>query len=96
MLGADHALGTRSTPIGIEHGWPADKGRWLEDLMAREGLDPSEVAAVEDSDGDRELLEAAGMRFFVGRTAPGLPGVTHVPDADLAGIARTIVAAAPS
>jgi HAD superfamily phosphoserine phosphatase-like hydrolase len=96
MLGADHAFGTRLTPTGIEHVWPADKGRWLEQLMAREGLDSSQVAAVGDSDGDRELLEAAGMRFFVGRTALDVANLTHVPNGDLAEIARRIVAVAPS
>ena len=46
--------------------------------------------------GDRELLEAAGMRFFVGRTALDVANLTHVPNGDLAEIARRIVAVAPS
>ncbi len=93
LLGADHAYGTRLSASGIEHVWPADKGRWLAEHGAALGLERSQIAAVGDSDGDRELLEAAGMRFYVGSTAPSITGTAHLPDADIAEIARRILAA---
>jgi HAD superfamily phosphoserine phosphatase-like hydrolase len=93
-LGADHAYGTRLTSTGIEHVWPAEKGRCLSDMAARLGLSSQQVAAIGDSGGDRELLEAAGVRFFVGGSAPDLSDLVHVPDADLAEIAYRIVAIA--
>jgi HAD superfamily phosphoserine phosphatase-like hydrolase len=92
-LRADHTLGTRHSGTGIEHVWPSDKGPWLRNLSARLGLRPDQVAAVGDSANDRELLEAAGLRFFVGETPPEIPDVVHVPDADIEDIARRIVAA---
>src|ERR671936_2501059 len=58
-LGADYALGTRLVADRVEHVWPSDKGEWLRELRDRLGLPPQEVAAVGDSDGDRELLDAA-------------------------------------
>jgi phosphoserine phosphatase len=93
-LGAQHAVGTRITATGVEHFWPADKGAWLTALAGERDLAPAEIAAVGDSDGDRELLEAAGLRFFVGRRPPDLAAVRHRPDGDIAAIAREIVAVA--
>jgi HAD superfamily phosphoserine phosphatase-like hydrolase len=90
-LGADHAHGTRLTPAGIEHFWPAEKGAWLSALAARLHLASGQVAAVGDSDGDRELLVAAGARFFVGHRPPDLDGVVHLPDANLLTIADRIL-----
>jgi phosphoserine phosphatase len=60
-LGADYSHGTRLGPRGIEHVWPADKGPWLEALIQRLSLEREAVAAVGDSDGECELLEAAGL-----------------------------------
>jgi phosphoserine phosphatase len=91
-LGADYAHGTRHLPEGIEHVWPADKGRWLEDLSERLDLRRDQVAAIGDSENDRELLEAAGLRFFVGETPPTIPGLIHLPAADMSEIAGRIVA----
>lgn len=71
-LGADHTLGTRHGDTGIRHVWPSDKGRWLRDLSVRLGLQANQVAAVGDSANDRDLLEAAGLRFFVGETPPAI------------------------
>jgi phosphoserine phosphatase len=92
-LGADHTLGTRHGGAGIEHVWPSDKGPWLRDLSTRLGLRPDQVAAVGDSANDYDLLEAAGLRFFVGETRPEIPDVVHVPDADMEEIARRVIAA---
>lgn len=90
-LGADYILGTRLGPDGIEHVWPADKGPWLEVLIQRLSLERSAVAAVGDSDGDRELLQAAGLRFFVGDRPPDIPGLVHLPGGDMLDIARRMV-----
>jgi len=90
-LGADHAHGTRLTPTGIEHVWPAEKGAWLSALTDQLRLTPRQVAAVGDSSGDRELLEAASTRFFVGLDPPDLDGLVHVPDANLMTIADRIL-----
>ena len=90
-LGADYTYGTRLTERGIDHVWPEDKGRRLGDLGRSLALDPDEIAAVGDSGGDRELLAAAGVRFFVGRNTPDVPLVRHMPDANLLRIAEQIV-----
>lgn len=89
-LGADYAHGTRLTETGVEHVWPADKGRWLRALMKRLELHTASVAAVGDSDGDRELLECAGLRFFVGDRAPDLPQLVHMPRANMLEVAWLI------
>jgi phosphoserine phosphatase len=91
-LGADHAIGTSHTDDGVEHVWPEDKGLWLREMSARLGLDIQEVAAVGDSDGDREMLAASGLRIFVGDSALELPGVLHMPGADMYDVAERIVA----
>jgi phosphoserine phosphatase len=90
-LGADYAHGTRLGPRVIEHVWPADKGRWLEALIERLSLERAAVAAVGDSHGDRELLEAAGLRFFVGDMPPDIPRLVHLPGGNMLEIARRIV-----
>jgi phosphoserine phosphatase len=90
-LGADYAHGTRLSGVGIEHVWPEDKGPWLSALAESLGLAPAELAAVGDSDGDRELLAAAGLRFFVGREPADLPNVRHLPAADMLEIAERII-----
>ena len=90
-LGADYAHGTGLGARGIEHVWPADKGPWLEALIERLSLERAAVAAVGDSDGDRELLEAAGLRLFVGDRPPDIPGLVHLPGGDMLEIARRVV-----
>jgi hydroxymethylpyrimidine pyrophosphatase-like HAD family hydrolase len=49
------------------------------------------VAAVGDSDGDRELLDAGGLRFFVGERPPEVPQLVHMPHANMLDIARLMV-----
>jgi len=57
---------------GIDHVWPEDKGRWLEDVATKQGLHQRELAAVGDSGGDREMLAAAGrVSSWTGRRVPG-------------------------
>ena len=92
-FGADYFHGTQLLEQGIEHVWPEDKGAWLRALRCELGLEEREVAAVGDSEGDRELLEAATVRFFVGQQPlDGLPGVVHLPGADIFSIAQRLVA----
>ena len=90
-LGADFAIGTSHRDDGIDHVWPDDKGRWLRDFAARHQLDQRELAAIGDSDGDREMLAAAGFRVFVGDQPPELSNVLHMPGADMYEVAESIV-----
>jgi HAD superfamily phosphoserine phosphatase-like hydrolase len=90
-LRADYAHGTRLVDGWVEHVWPADKGRWLRELTKRVDLSPREVAAVGDSQGDRELLEAAGVRYCVGEGKVDVVGVIHLPRANMLAIAKRLV-----
>ena len=91
-LGADHAHGTRLVDGRVEHVWPADKGRWLRSLVARLGLPQQAVAAVGDSEGDRELLEAAGVRYCVGARKIDVAQVVHMPRASILELAQRVIA----
>jgi phosphoserine phosphatase len=90
-LGADFAVGTSHLDEGIEHVWPEDKGRWLQDFATQHGLHQGQVAAVGDSEGDREMLAAATFRIFVGDQAPDIPNVLHMPGADMYEVAKRII-----
>jgi phosphoserine phosphatase len=90
-LGADYTYGTGLTEHGIDHVWPEDKGLRLAELGHSLGLEREAIAAVGDSDGDRELLESAELRFFVGKDPPEIPNLRHLPDANLLTIAKQIV-----
>lgn len=92
-LGADYAHGTRLIDGRVEHVWPPDKGRWLRSLHARLDLPQQAVAAIGDSEGDRELLEAAGVRYCVGDQKIEVPEVVHMPRASILEIAERVVAA---
>jgi phosphoserine phosphatase len=92
MLGADYAYGTRLVDGRVEHAWPADKGRWLRNLIERLDLPQHAVAAVGDSEGDRELLEAAGVRYCVGAQKIEVADVVHMPRASILEIAQQVVA----
>ena len=90
-LGADHYVGTRLLDDGtVDHFWPEDKAVWLEKLMLRHGIEREQTAAVGDSWRDVPMLEAAAVRVYVGKVLP--PGLTamHMPDADIADIARLV------
>jgi phosphoserine phosphatase len=91
-LGADYAHGTRLDDGRVEHVWPADKGRWLRNLSAQLELPQQAVAAVGDSEGDRELLEAAGVRYCVGERKIAAAEVVHLPRASMLEIAQQLVA----
>ncbi len=91
-LGADHHVGTRLRHDGsVEHFWPEDKATWLQALMRREGIRHDETAAVGDSWRDVPMLEAAGVRVYVGTVLP--PGLTavHLPDGDIVDVARAVL-----
>lgn len=90
-FGADYAIGTDHTDTGIVHVWPSDKGRWIEETTHALALDRREVAAVGDSDGDREMLAAAGLRIFVGQRPPEMPETIHLPGADMLDVAHVIL-----
>jgi HAD superfamily phosphoserine phosphatase-like hydrolase len=91
QLGADYAHGTRLVDGLIEHVWPADKGEWLRELIERLDLSPREVAAVGDSEGDRELFEAAAMRCCVGERKVDVARVIHLPNANMLAVAKRLV-----
>lgn len=92
LLGADYWVGTRLADDGtVLHFWPDDKRRWLLQRARRLGVSPTQVAAVGDSDGDLEMLAAVGRPVFVGREAPLLPRLLHVPGGDFRPIARAIL-----
>jgi HAD superfamily phosphoserine phosphatase-like hydrolase len=90
-LGADFAVGTSMAGDVIDHVWPEDKGRWLREVATKQGLHQRELAAVGDSEGDREMLAAAGFRVFVGDQPLDLPDVLHMPGANMYEVAERIV-----
>ena len=95
-LGIEHRLGTSLRADGtIAHVWPADKAAWVQRLRDELGVPADGVAAVGDSDGDRELLASAALRIAVGRATLfyGVSGVVHLPRADLRDVADRIPAA---
>jgi phosphoserine phosphatase len=93
-LGADDAMGTRWNGDGpIDHFWPEDKARWLEQELAGRGLPRRRLAAVGDSSGDVPMLSLARSGFFVGGQMPAdLPHIVHWADAPIDGIARRLLA----
>jgi HAD superfamily phosphoserine phosphatase-like hydrolase len=91
-LGADYAHGTGLIDGRVELVWPADKGRWLRSLASRLHLPRQAVAAVGDSESDRELLEAAELRYCVGERKIEVSNVVHMPRASILEIAQLVVA----
>ena len=92
-LNVDDSIGTGLSDRGeITHVWPEDKPAWVDALAKRLQLDSTRVAAVGDSQGDRGMLTAAGLPYFVGPRE--LPGTTflHRPSADIATLAEEILA----
>jgi phosphoserine phosphatase len=56
------------------------------------GIAGERIAAVGDSIGDTEMLCAANLRFFVGKTFdPKLSSVVHLADADLRLVSERII-----
>ncbi len=91
-LGADYWVGTGLSEDGhIEHFWPEDKARWVQDLMRDLGLRREQVAAVGDSWGDTQMLRVVGHPFYVGERLPDGLEATHCPSGDIAEITRRIL-----
>jgi HAD superfamily phosphoserine phosphatase-like hydrolase len=93
QLQVDYFIGTRLEPDGtILHFWPRDKVTWSQGLRAMLRIPASRMAAIGDSGGNVEMLQAVRHPVFVGATLPSaLPGVTHLPGADIATVAHWIV-----
>ncbi|MCU0764533.1 MAG: haloacid dehalogenase-like hydrolase [Burkholderiaceae bacterium] len=92
QLGVVRFLGTQHLPNGeIVHVFGRDKARYLRELIATTGVPRDRVAAVGDTHGDVDMLREASMRFFVGKEAPSLESVYHLPDADLTLVADRIL-----
>jgi HAD superfamily phosphoserine phosphatase-like hydrolase len=93
QLHVEYFVGTRLEPDGtILHFWPRDKVTWIHGLRDTLRIPASRVAAVGDSGGDVEMLQAVRHPVFIGATLPsGLPGVTHLPGADIATVAQWII-----
>ena len=87
-------LGTQHLPSGeIVHVFGRDKARYLRELIVTTRIARDRVAAVGDSSGDIEMLLEADLRLFVGKEAPALEGVIHLPDADIKVVADAILEA---
>jgi HAD superfamily phosphoserine phosphatase-like hydrolase len=92
-LNVSHTLGTRIAEDGtIEHTWPRDKADWLRGLTSQIGIQSERTAAVGDSSGDLAMLQAAGLRFFVGLRRPADLTCIHLPAADIESVAENILA----
>ena len=94
QVGVEKFLGTQHLPNGeIVHIFGRDKARYLRQLVESMNIPRDRVAAVGDTPGDVEMLLEASMRFFVGKEAPTIETVDHVPDADLTLVADRILEA---
>lgn len=94
QLGVAKFLGTRLLPNGeILHVFGRDKARYLRELVESARVPSDRVAAVGDTHGDVDMLREASMRFFLGKEAPDLESVNHLPDVDLTVVADRILEA---
>jgi len=66
---------------------------WLSGLAAGLGTPMDRVAAVGDSGGDLDMLQAVGHPYWVGHDLPAGLSASHHPDGDIERIAQDIVAA---
>lgn len=92
-LGVEHWLGTELTASGeIHHIWPEGKGRWVRGLAGRLRVPLARTAAVGDSVGDLQMLQAVGVPVFVGRELPSAhQGWLHFPEADIEAVAKHLM-----
>ena len=92
-FGADYWVGTTLTDDGqIVHFGPHSKPVWLAELANSLGIALDEVAAVGDSGGDIAMLRAVGHAYYVGFSLPpDLPHAIHIPDANIASLAKAIL-----
>jgi phosphoserine phosphatase len=95
QFGADYFVGTRLSPEGrVVDFWPGDKAVWLRELAVKLGVPMERVAAVGDSSGDIEMLQAVGHPYWVGHDLPAGLRASHHPNGDIERIAQDIVATA--
>jgi phosphoserine phosphatase len=89
----DYFVGTRLEPDGtITHCWPRDQVTWVQGLGEALRMPVRRLAAIGDSAGAGERLRAVRHAVCVGATLPGdLPGVTHLPGADIATVAPWMI-----
>lgn len=90
-LGASQYLATSWHPGRITHVWPDDKAAWLESMRKQMHLNRAEVAVVGDSWGDVPMLRLAGLPIAVGSEPLDIPGLVHLPAADIRDVARRIL-----
>jgi HAD superfamily phosphoserine phosphatase-like hydrolase len=95
LLDVEHWLGTALEASGeIRHVWAEDKASWVRELALRLNVPFERTAAVGDSIGDREMLEAVGTAVFIGRELPApRPRWLHFPSADITSIAERLLSA---
>ncbi len=79
------------TTRNIRHAWGDTKSEYMHELAEALGIATTEIAAVGDSPGDYEMLRGAGLAIFVGNEPPDLTNVTHLPDADIRDVWKTIL-----
>ena len=93
QLDVRHYLGTDEQPDGaIAHVWGRDKARWLANLAGSYRIPRNRIAAVGDSTGDVDMLNAAHLRYFVGEArGPEIPALVCMPNADLMLVAESII-----
>ncbi len=75
----------------VTHSWIATKADFLRLTASESGIPISEVAAVGDSKGDYDMLRAARLPIYVGNGPIELNNITHLPDADIRDVSRTIL-----
>ena len=91
-LGIERILGTvLGADVVEDHVWPRHKAPWMRALADEQGVAMSRTAAVGDSSGDVEMLQAARCGVFVGKTSPAEWLGTHMPNADIRDVADHIL-----
>ena len=92
VLGIERSIGTvLGADVVLEHVWPRHKAPWLRALAEELGVAMERTAAVGDSSGDVEMLQASGCGVFVGESRPAAWHGMHMPGADIRDVADHIL-----
>ena len=92
ILGIDRSIGTiLGADVVLEHVWPRHKAPWLRALADELGVAIERTAAVGDSSGDVEMLQASACGVFVGEVRPAEWRGLHMPGADIRDVADQIL-----
>ena len=75
----------------IDHAWGETKRDFLLERAKELAITNEETAAVGDSSGDFEMLDAADLGIYVGAEPPDIQGVVHMPCADILSVAARIL-----